>query len=142
MTNQIDDFAKDEVDLDDFATCWRDYRSAVSKGIMGMSELELRNLHNRFAMMTAHQEMRAAYARAREARFKNALNLNEKSLLAITYKTGAMNARVNQLGTDETWLTANREYEDAKYDTIIEEGKAKACGIVVSALSREIGKYK
>lgn len=142
MPNQIDDFAQNEKDLYDFESCWQDYREAVKHGITAMPEIQIRNLHNRFAMVSAHAEMRAAHARGNEARAKNALALTEKQLLVTTYKTGAMNARSAQLGTDETYKRANDNYEDAKYASLIEEGKAKACAIVVSALSREIGKYK
>jgi len=142
MTNQIDDYAQNEKDLYDFEDCWQEYREAVRHGISSMPEVMLRNLHNRFAMLSAHAEMRAAIARGNEARAKNALALTEKQLLVTTYKTGAMNARTAQLGGDETYKEANERYEDTKYTTIIEEGKAKACAIVVSALSREIGKYK
>lgn len=139
---QIEDFAQNEKDLYDFESCWEDYRKAVKHGIQAIPEIELRNLHNRFAMLSAHAEMRAAIARGNEARAKNALALTEKQLLVTTYKDGAMNSRVAQLGGDKSYQAANENYEETKYTTIIEEGKAKACSIVVSALSREIGKYK
>lgn len=142
MTDQIEDFGQNEKDLYDFEDCWLEYRQAVKHGITAMAEVQIRNLHNRFAMLSAHAEMRAAIARGNEARAKNALNLTEKQLLVTTYKDGAMNSRVAQLGMDASYKAANDNYEDTKYTTLIEEGKAKACAIVVSALSREIGKYK